>query len=384
MAKKNKKSFFKGQVSKDAQRQKNAGSSYGYLNLPRNVSVFSPEPGTRVRLDFLPYIVTDPNHPDHDTDADRAMPGNQWYKRPFKVHRNIGVTKDAVVCLTSIGKRCPICEYRAQRIKEGADKKETDALKASQRNLYVVIPLGHKKFEEKIHIFDISQAMFQKLLIQEIEENEELEMFPDLEDGMTLKIRFASKSIEGGTPFAEAERIDPVAREKAYDESILEDVPNLDEVLKILSTEELKAKFFEDEEPVRDEEDEEDDEDEDEEPKKPTVHRHSKPQDEEDEEEPKKPARRREPEPEKPVRRKPPEPAPADDEEDDEDEDEPAPPPAKKPTAPVQRTREHASEGKNRCPHGHVFGVDTEDFDDCDTCSMWDACIEVKEKSKKK
>ena len=382
MAKKNKKSFFKGQVSKDAQRQKNAGSSYGYLNLPRNVSVFSPEPGSRVKLDFLPYIVTDANHPDRDSDAERAIPGAQWYKRPFKVHRNIGVTKDAVVCLTSIGKRCPICEYRAQRIKEGADKKETDALKASQRNLYVVIPLGHKKFEEKIHIFDISQAMFQKLLIQEIEENEELEMFPDLEDGMSLKIRFASKSIEGGTPFAEAERIDPVAREKAYDESILEDVPNLDEVLKILSNEELKAKFFEDEEPVLDEEDE--DEDEEDEPKKPAVHRHAKPQDEDEDEEdePKKPVRRREPEPvpEKPMRRKPPVPEPEEDEEDEDEE--PALAPAKKPAPAPQRTRE--SGGKNRCPHGHMFGVDTEDFDDCDTCSMWDACIEVKEKSKKK
>ena len=33
--------------------------------------------------------------------------------------------------------------------------------------------------------------------------------------------------------------------------------------------------------------------------------------------------------------------------------------------------------GKNKCPFGHVFGKDCEKFDDCDSCDLWDDCIEA-------
>ena len=94
-------SSFRGKVSSDAKRQKTAGASYGYLNLPKGVSVYSPEPGSKnVKLDFLPYIVTDERHPDRNEELKVALPDSLWYKRPFKTHRNVGVDNDAVICLT--------------------------------------------------------------------------------------------------------------------------------------------------------------------------------------------------------------------------------------------------------------------------------------------
>jgi hypothetical protein len=241
----NKKSNFRGKVASDAQRQQKAATSYGHLLLPKDIKVFNPKPGSKVLLDFLPYEVTDAKHPDRNPEQDVAMPGSLWYKRPYKLHRNVGADNDSAVCPTSIKKPCPICEHRSVRSKAGADKEELKAMNASQRNLYVVVPLGEKDYDEKPHIMDIAQFLFQDLLNEELQENEDNEVFPDLEEGKSVKIRFDSTTIAGSKAFATADRIDFIERESQYKESILTKVPNLDEVLKIYSYEELSAKWFE-------------------------------------------------------------------------------------------------------------------------------------------
>jgi len=242
---KGKKSSFRGKVASDSKRQQSQGSSYGHLMLPKGVSVFSPKPGSKVKLDFMPYEVTDEKHPDKNADLDIAVVGTLWYKRPYKVHKKIGSDEDTVVCLASIGKKCPICEYRAKRQAAGADKEELAALKQSLRVLYAVIPLDSKEHEVKPYLMDISQYLFQNLLNDELEEDEDYQVFPDLEEGLSLKIRFDSSTIGSSKPFAEASRIDFEKRKKPYSEDILKDVPNLDKVLKILTYAELDAKFLE-------------------------------------------------------------------------------------------------------------------------------------------
>jgi len=341
------KSRFAGKVRANAKKQQRGASQYGYLNLPQGVSVFSPEPGSKVRLDFMPYEVTDPNHPDRDDELGIAVPGELWYKRPFKTHRNIGASNDAVVCLTSIGKRCPICEYRARRIKEGADKEETDALKPSFRNLYVVIPKGHKKYDEKPHIFDISQYLFQNLLTDELDEDERYETFPDLEEGWTVRIRFDSKTIGGSKPFAEASRIDFEERDEPYDESILDEIPNLDEVLNVLSYQQLERKFMELEDEGESSEEVLNDEDE--------------------------------------------EIVNAEEDEKVVDDDACVACEGTGRNSKGKKCRICKGTGKNpekaeskqkddRCPHGHVFGKDCEEYDECDECDQWDDCIDEKER----
>ena len=373
-----KKSNFSGKVASNAAKQKKAGASYGYLVLPKGANVFSPEPGASIKLDFMPYEVTDPKHPDRDEKAGVAVPGSLWWKRPFSTHRNVGSEKTSVVCLSSVGKKCPICEYRAKQIKAGADKEDTDAIKASKRDLFVVIPLNSKKHEATPHIFDISFYNFSAMLTDELEENEEHEIFPDLEIGETVKVRFASKTIGTGQPFAQASRIDFLEREETYEESILEDIPNLDEVLQILSYDELHAKFFE----MEGEEDggaiSEEEEEEDEKPvrKKKTLR---KPKDdseeEEEEEEDEKPVRRKRPvrkeeEDEKPIRKH----KVRDNEPEEEEEEDEKPARSSKKRIPEKST------GKKKCPHGHKFGVDFDEYDECEDCGSFDECLEENEK----
>jgi len=412
MAKK-KVSKFREQVAQDTTRQKNAESNYGYLKLPKGLQVFQPEEG-RVRLDILPYLVTDDKHLDRDADMDIAVPGELWYKRPFKVHRNIGAENDTVVCLTSFGQRCPICEYLGKRRKEGADQDEIKALRPSQRNLYCVIPIGVKGTEEVPHVWDVSQYLFQNLLNEELDEDMDNAVFPDIEEGLTLRIRFEQQQL-GKNKFNEAKRIDFEERTEQYDDSILEDIPNLDVMLTQLSYEEMDAKFLQTESM-----------DSDISPTKPAPERErkkvEKPDDNEDDAP--QPARRR---------KKLPAPDPPDEDEDEElekqlkaikrkkvvepeeEEDEPAPmrkrkrapepeeelepeeepedvPPARKrgrnaapeaEAAPVRKGKKPAADDdegeEERCPHGHRFGIDCEKFDDCDVCVIWDDCIEAQE-----
>ena len=255
------KSSFKGKVMKASQRQAQERSSYGYLNLPKGVGVFTAKPDTRVTLDFLPYMVTVNNHPDKDDENEIAMNGTEWYRRPYKIHRNVGATKDSVICLQSIGKKCPVCEYRQKRAKEGADKDELASLRVSDRYLYVINPLDAEGMEAgKFYVFDISHAMFQKLLDDEIDEGSVIEYFMDPVEGVSLRVRFTGKTIGNSKPFPEATKITPIDRKKTYPEDVATSTPKLDNLLIIMSYEELERKFFELEDETTPDKEEEPDE----------------------------------------------------------------------------------------------------------------------------
>ena len=340
-----KKSSFRGKVASNAERTAKSGASYGHLRIPRGIDVFNPDPDGKYKLDFLPYIVTDPKHPDRDDETQTALEGDPWYRRPYKLHRNVGASDESAVCLTSIGKKCPVCEHRAKRSRDGADKEELSSMNASKRMLYIVIPLDSKKHDPKIHIFDISEYNFTGLLTQELKEDPDHEIFPDLEEGETLRVRFEAATVGNSKAFPQANRIDFLERDEAYDEGTIDKVPNLDEVLQILTYDQLRDKFFETEGEedggrLKPEEDEETT------PirRKKTVNRK---EEEEEEEEEEKPTRRK-----KVVK------------DEDEDEDD-------KPTR---------SSRKNKCPHGHKFGVDHDEEDECNKCKLWDDCLEEKEK----
>lgn len=323
---KKKKISFADKVRANIEKQKSQKSQYGYLKLLKGVNVFKEEPGSRVKLDILPYVVTDPNHPDRDDELGIAVPGALWYKRPFKLHRNIGYNNMPLVCPTSIGKRCPICEYKQRLLKEGKDWRDDSvkALKTYLRNLYIVVPLDNKNYEERPYVWDISDHLFQNKLSIELEENPEYANFPDLEDGYTLRIRFTEEQF-GKNKFADTSRIDFEKREKKYDESILDKVPNLDEVLVVLPYEQIEAKFFDSEDDAVTDVDKAIDEVVDE----------------------------------------------IDEDEDDEDVE------PRKAKIIVSKPKLAVADGK--CPYGHEFGRDEGSYPECADCIEWNACADAKD-----
>lgn len=404
---KGKKKFFAaGAVARNAARQQQRGSQYGHLLLPKGVRIFQEEPSTRVALDIMPYEVTELNHPDRDDEFNVATPGNLWYKRPYWLHRGVGPSNESVVCPTSVKRKCPICEERARMLKEGADWADdaVKSLKPSLRNLYVVIPRGHRKYNEEPHIWSISQFLFQDKLNEEISENEEYESFPDLEDGRTLKIRFGEDSM-GPNKFATTSRIDFVERDAPYSEDILKQIPLLDDVLQVPSTKEVEALFF-GAGVVVEEDDEETDDDEDDEEQTPRQERRrATPRvsdltegAEDEEENDAFPSRTRRSVAQAPAPEAKSSNSHKDDDGNDEEEMPEEAPSVKRGRASTSKApaprgkvieadkeeevqsrskaagKKGATKARRECPSEHVFGQDCDEFDDCDECPMWEEC----------
>jgi len=328
----NTKNYFIGKILSSVKKMDE--QRFGYLSLPRGFPVFTPEPETRMWLDFIPYRVSDPNHPNRDDDLNIATPGSLWYKRPFRVHRGVGINNKMIVCPTSIRKPCPICEYRINQRRNGAKWEEISPLRPSERNLYIVIPKRSKVHDEIPHIWNVSYHHFERLLIDELRENSDYEKFPSLEDGYTLKIRFDEQSI-GGRRIAVPVRIDFEPRDYAYDSDILTKIPDLDKVLVIMDYKEIESIFFEGEVPESTQDESEDLEVTRWEPKVIPVKKKDVEEEEEDD-------------------------IPLDD------------------VKPAKRTTVKESSGKSneKCPHGHRFGVDGDKFPECDRCSIWEDCTE--------
>lgn len=398
---------FRGKVANNAHKQQ--GGVKNYLAIPKGTPIYNEPPGETVMFDILPYIVTDENHPDRIEEIDQAVVDSIWWKRPFKVHHSVGVNNETLVCPTSIGLPCPECEYMQEELDAGAEYDDVREMKASKRTLYAVVPIEQRKYDEVLHVWDISDWCFFKLLDEELQIHEEFEIFPDLENGYTLETRFTKKSF-GNNDYAEAARIDFLERgDFQYDESMLDEVPDLDSLLIILSYDEFKAKFFEvaeedDEEPrsrkssrrsrgtrsrksarrssrrtrVEPEEEEYEDEEyddteEEEEDERPTRTRS-------------KVTRTRRTKSRRSSRRTT---EPEEEEEEYEEETEAAYVPGKRRPKPgrkkstshksaqSRRKKSHAEKVEEECPYGHVYGVDGDQYDDCDDCELWDACVEL-------
>jgi hypothetical protein len=379
---------FKGKVAANSAQQRSKQSNYGHLILPRGVSVFTPEPGSRISLDFMPYIVTDDNHPDRNDELEIAVKGSIWYKRPYKTHRSVGAENATIVCPSSVGKKCPICDYRKKKLDSGTkwDDPEVRGLRPSERSLYLVNPKGSKKFEEKLHIWDFSNFLFQNQLDEELEENPDFGEFPSLENGLTLKVRFSEETFEKNK-YAATSRIDFEERDYAYPEETLTDAPSLDEVLAVKSYEEIQKLFFEADEI------EEDEAETGEEAKpirtlaKPKTNgdacRTAKAAEQEEEIEVEEEEEEKKTAP-KTIAKKPLQRAPlrraAEPEPEEEETLEPAARTVPKRTVTTSSTprRVVAASSDETCPSGYVFGEDCDQHNECEDCTVWNNCYAAK------
>jgi len=227
----NKKTSFKDKIKSQVEHHKEQQSKgFGYLNLSKKdndfYSIDMPKKTDtlKVQFDIIPYVVTDPKHPDRELGAEV---GELWYRRPIKVHKHIGIDDETVICLTTFGKKCPVCEYQKELQQRKADKDDIKALNVSYRSVFNIVPKNDKDYEETPHIFDVSDFCFFDPLMVDVEELNEYN-FPALEDGKTLSVRF-KKTTGNGFTFPKAERVSFLKRKEQYDESILDDVVCLDE-----------------------------------------------------------------------------------------------------------------------------------------------------------
>lgn len=218
-----------------AAKERSATTS-GIFNSSKELNFFNPKNNTYL-IDIVPYEVREENHPD-------SIPvGDLWYVRPYERHHKVGPNEEHVVCPKSIGKPCPICEYRNQLFEDDAGRELTDPLRPQKRELYNVHILNHEEYEpDTPYLMDVSFSNFGAVLTEEIDasDDEEAEIFFELDIGVTLKVRFKQDSF-GQFSYYKASKIDFKEKREngAYDDSELDNIYPLDDILVIKDYDEI-------------------------------------------------------------------------------------------------------------------------------------------------
>jgi hypothetical protein len=333
------------------------GSGTRVFNLRKidgDVKFFQPIEGKN-KINIIPFEIKSKNHP--LVRQGQMEVGDLDYSLDIYVHRNIGPSESAVVCLKkTFGKPCPICE-EAERLKKAGKEKEVAALHAKRRVYYNVEDVRRKP--GVVQIFDVSHHLFEKELLDEARSGDEGEEsiinFYDAEIGKVVNFR-ASKTSQGGFDFLEYKSFSFTERDEPIDDDLLASAISFDMCLNVLSYEEVQALLYG--------ADEDDDEGEEEEQLK----RKSAKKVGEEEEEEDKPSRKP---PAKPKRK----PVEDDDEEEEEEEDEEEEEkPSKKSSA---KSGKPVANGK--CPNGHKYGKDADEYEECEDCDLWIKCSKQKD-----
>ena len=318
-------------------------------------------------VDVLPYQAG-PNDP-------LVKEGAWQYMLDMFVHRNVGPRELQFLCLDAMyNEACPICKYRGELRKNPPEGKRQleqheerlKELKPSRRSLYNVIVYDSKDEVAKgVQVWQVAHYFFERHVAARAKlpksKGGGYQMFshPDKDQGRS--ITFVRSGSDKATKY-EAHNF----HKRDYDiaDEDLEDCKVLDQIAHIPTYAEVNDAFWDEAGPedaaVEPEEE------------PPAPRRGGRvAQGELEEEEAPRPRRSRKPA--------------------SEEEEPPAPrrgrgrtsePEEEEPSHPRKLSRVGGEdEGDIKCPvAGGTFGVDADEYDDCEDCKHWDACVAEKAK----
>lgn len=207
---------------------------------PDGARLFQVKKEGVIIIDIIPYMVP-------EGAKNPYANGRMHFERTYFTHRDIGVENDVYPCLKkTFLKPCPICDYRAKLVRDGAkDEDLVKALAPKERQLWNVYDRENPEFG--VQIWDISFFLFGKLLdhyIVNSDEDEGYEFFADPEEGFTLKVGFSEEHL-GGNSFFAAKSIMFKKRREPLPQELLDQAYILDELLIEYDYDELKSIFME-------------------------------------------------------------------------------------------------------------------------------------------
>lgn len=280
------------------------------------------------RINIVPFEIKTKKHP--DVVSGSAKIGQYEYVLDFWSHRAVGPGKVDVVCpAKTYNKKCPICE-ESEAMKSKGDMDAHNALKARRRVCYNIQDLKNKDIDH-LQLFMASHFLFEKPLIADAyntEDGDRIEFsHPEYGTSISFRTEKGQNWIEfAGFKFSER---DPIP------EDLVDSAISLDEILIVKTYDELSELLY-GADLADDEEESEEEEEYVEEDEYDGI---------EDE-----------------------------DEEEDEEEEEEEPPKPKRKRKSSKATPKKTPKKKNKCPHGHKFGVDVDEFDECEDCEFWEKC----------
>lgn len=196
-------------------------------------------------IDIVPFMVGGDSFPMDD--KGRRLEKGAWaYYLDIHIHQKIGPNESRYVCpAKNYDKPCPICEYVSQQLSDGAEWKDIPEV-AKRRNVYNILCYDTEKEENKgIQIFEVSHHYMEKNLqtIAKKPRGGGKIFYADPDEGMMIAFQVEDNEMKtiSGHQF-EPRMVDG----KSYvisDEDIGNAYP-LDEILEVLSYDELYEIFY--------------------------------------------------------------------------------------------------------------------------------------------
>lgn len=198
-----------------------------------DLEIFRPKSGEHV-VDIIPYKAGK-----NDTFCD---PGEETYTFSYKHHR-IGPGGQDIICPSMYGKPCPACEYGNELYKNGDD--ESKKFYARTRHLYNIVCRSSSEEKAKgVQVWDVSSFYFEEKLLAIAKipaldgEPEKIIDFADPKRGKSVKFKIVGAASKND--FDEYLGHGFIDRRYQIDKDVLREAKTLDELVVILSYNEIK------------------------------------------------------------------------------------------------------------------------------------------------
>lgn len=214
-----------------AQQQIADQESGGDLKVPDGMEFLKMDRAGTYDLDIVPFIVG----ANANVISEDVQEGDVHYELTYWQHRGVGPDEINVACLRNWGEKCPLCE-RAQAFKRTmADTKEDkatfNAMKAKLRTVMGVID-RRSRGKPKVELFAYSWHGFAKQLADKITgasaERMGYHNFFHLSGGKTVQVKMNTTDMGD---WLQAGTIELLPRNEDLPESLLDEMPALDEML---------------------------------------------------------------------------------------------------------------------------------------------------------
>jgi hypothetical protein len=221
-----------GSAKKKAQLQAQPFERTAF-RVPDGMEVFKLKEAGRKRIEILPVLATEKNK--------YGLAGTHHFEATYFANR-LGADNQTYVSPRTFNERCPVYdEYSRLRNDPNADEEVVRSLRAKQRQLFYV--LDPDEPEKGVQLWDMSYWLFGKQLDQKMnlsDEDDDFDQFFDPYDGLTMKLGVVEDQF-AGNKFFKVATIDFAKRKTEIDEELWEDLEPLENLLKVLSYNELKA-----------------------------------------------------------------------------------------------------------------------------------------------
>ncbi len=239
------------------------GFASGAFKIPEGVELMRFKKAGTYRFDILPYEVK--RGKEKPGGNPYAKTGSLHYERTYYVHPRVGPEEKTYCCpRRTFGKACAICEDMAKmRRSPEADEARLDELKVKERQLFNIKDRSAAaEADAKPGLLEFNYWHFGKVLDAMIKADsadpspEGYKNFFHLENGFTLKVTVVEETVGTGK-YYKPSVIEFKSRAGEYDDSILDEVCDLDKLLIEMSSKDLEKAYFQ-----TGEDDEEDDDEE--------------------------------------------------------------------------------------------------------------------------